>query len=97
MALKVTNLNELKYYKDSLAKCQNSYEETIDRLIDSIKLSAIYWQGEDGNEFRDKLYSLIGSNLNSVSTEMNAEIEYLEKLIVVLENAQEQIKHRLNW
>ena len=97
MALKVTNINELKYYKDSLAKCHNSYEDTIDKLVDTIKLSAIYWQGEDGNEFRDKLYSLIGSNLNSVSTEMNAEIEYLDKLVLVLENAQEQIKNRLNW
>jgi hypothetical protein len=97
MALRVTNINELKSYKDYLVKYKNAYDETIDRLVDSIKLSAIYWQGEDGSNFRDKLYSLIGTNLNSVSNEINAEIEYLDKLILVLENAQEQIKHRLNW
>ena len=77
MALKVTNVNELRYYKDGLSKYKEMYNETIDRLIDSIKLSAIYWQGQEGNELRDKLYSLIGTNLGCVSTEINAEIEYI--------------------
>ena len=96
MALKVTNVNELKYYKDYLEKYKNLYDDDIDNLIDTIKLSAIYWQGEDGNNFRENLYSLIGSNLQCISNEMNAEIEYLSRLIAVLENAQEQIKNRLN-
>ena len=97
MALKVTNVNELKYYKDGLIKCEKAYEDTINKLIDTIKLSAVYWQGAEGNDFRDKIYTLIGSNLNTVTTEMDAEIEYINKLIMVLENAQEQIKNRLNW
>ena len=97
MALKITNVNELKYYKDGLIKCQNTYEEITNKIIDAIKLSAIYWQGEDGNEFREKLFSLIKSNKSIYFTELDAEIEYVNKLIIVLENAQEQIKNRLNW
>ena len=96
MALKVTNVYELKYYKDYLEKYKNLYDEDVNNLIDTIKLSAIYWQGEDGNNFRDNLYSLIGSDIECISNEMNAEIEYLSRLIAVLENAQEQIKNRLN-
>lgn len=96
MALKVTNISDLKYYKDQLTKTKVSYDESIDKLIDTIKLSAIYWQGEDGNNFRENLYSLVGSDLKCISKEMNAEIDYLNKLIIVLENAQEQIKSRLN-
>ena len=97
MALKVTNVNELSYYKDHLEKNKVAYDDTIDKMLDAIKLSAIYWQGEEANQFREKLYSLIGVDLNCISTEMKAEIEYLNKLVAVLENAQEQIKSRLNW
>ena len=96
MALKVTNLSEIKDYESYLEKCKIAYEDVLDRLLDTIKFSAIYWQGEEGNNFRDNLYSLIGIDLNCISTEMKAEIEYLNKLIMVLENAQEQIRNRLN-
>ncbi len=96
MALKTTNVNELKYYKSQLEKTRKLYEDTIDSLIDTVKMSAIYWQGFDGNDFRLKVYGFIGKDLNCISKEINAEIEYLNKLIIVLENAQEQIKNRLN-
>ena len=96
MALKTTNVNELKYYKSQLEKTKQLYEDTLDGLIDSVKMSAIYWQGLDGNNFRSKVYGLIGKDLNCISKEITAEIEYLNKLIIVLENAQEQIKSRLN-
>ena len=96
MALKVTNINELKYYKTQIEKARNAYDETIKGLTDSIKMTAVYWQGFDGDQFRSNLYSLIGKDLNCISKEMTAEIEYINKLIAVLENAQEQIKSRLN-
>lgn len=96
MALKITNISDLKYYKGQIEKAKIEYDETIKNLMDTIKLSAIYWQGEDGNTFRDNLYSLIGIDLNTISKEMNAEIDYLNRYITILENAQEQIKSRLN-
>lgn len=96
MALKTTNVNELKYYKSQLEKTKTLYEESIDGLTDTVKVTALYWQGIDGNNFRSNLYSLIGNDLSCITKELTAEIEYLNKLIIVLENAQEQIKSRLN-
>ena len=96
MALKTTNVNELKYYKSQLEKTKTLYEESIDGLTDTVKVTALYWQGIDGNNFRSYLYSLIGNDLSCITKELTAEIEYLNKLIIVLENAQEQIKSRLN-
>ena len=96
MALKIMNITDLKYYKEQIEKEKIEYDDTIKQLMDTIKLSALYWQGEDGNHFRDNLYSIVGVDLNKISSEMNAEIEYLNKLIIVLENAQEQIKSRMN-
>ena len=96
MALGYTNIEELKSYKEELVKTKDVYDDTIDNLMDVVKMSAIYWQGIEGNLFRAKLYGLIGADLNSISSEMKAEIEYINKLIIVLENAQEQIKSRLN-
>ena len=96
MALKLTNINELKSYKTKIEKSKLEYDETIKHVMDTIKLSAIYWQGEEGNLFRDNLYSLVGVDLNVISNEMKAEIDYLNRLITILENAQEQIKSRIN-
>ena len=96
MALKITDLAELKYYKIQLERTKASYDEVINNLYKTIKNSALYWQGEDGNIFRRKIYSLLKYELLCISKEMNAEIEYLGKIILVLENAQEQIKNRLN-
>lgn len=96
MALGAVNIEQLKAYKDELLKTKKMYDESISSLMDVVKLSAIYWQGIEGNLFRAKLYGLIGADLNCVSSEMNAEIEYINKIILVFENAQEQIKSRLN-
>ncbi len=96
MALKITNINELKYYKAQIEKTKNAYDDTITNLTDTVKMTALYWQGADGDEYRSRLYSLVGNDLNCISKEMEAEIQYIDKLIVVLENAQEQIKSRLN-
>lgn len=96
MALKMIDLNELKYCQEELANNKLQYDEKIEELLDAIKMTAIYWQGDEGDKFRDKLYTLIGSNLNCISKEMKAEIDYTKKLIMVLENAQEQVKNRIN-
>ena len=96
MALGAVNIEELRSYRDELLKTKEVYDDTINSLMDVVKLSAIYWQGIEGSLFRAKLYGLIGADLNSISSEMNAEIEYINKIIMVFENAQDQIKSRLN-
>ena len=96
MALKVTDIGDLKRYKLQLDKINTSYDEVINNLLRTIKTSSLYWQGEDGDLFREKLYSLITYELKCISREINAESEYLGKIVLVLENAQEQIKNRLN-
>lgn len=96
MALTVTNINELRNYKSQIEKTMNSYNDKIKELTDTVKNTSLYWQGEDGEVFRTNLYSLIDNDLNCISKEMAAELEYLKKLIIVLENAQEQVKSRLN-
>lgn len=96
MALKITDIAELKYYKVELERTKAAYDEVISNLLNTIKASALYWQGEDGNILRERLYLLIKYELQCVSKEINAEALYLGKIIAVLENAQEQIKNRLN-
>ena len=96
MALKVTDLGEIKYYKVQLERTKNAYDEVINNLLKTIKDSELYWQGEDGNLMRSKLYSLISNELRCISKEINAEADYLGKIILVLEEAQEQVKGSLN-
>ena len=96
MALQTININELKYRKDRLSSIKDNYDETINNLLDEVKMIAFYWQGSNSNNLRTELYKLIGKDLNNISNEINAEVEYLNKLILVLENADEQIKNRLN-
>ena len=96
MALKVTDIGELKYYRVQLSRSYESYDYVIKNILDSIKDSALYWQGEDGEVFRERLYSLVSHDLNCISKEIKAEADYLGKIITVLENAQEQVKNRLN-
>lgn len=96
MALQTLNINELKYRKDRLSSFKDNYDEVLNNLLDEVKMIAFYWQGSNSNNLRTELYKLIGNDLNNISNEINAEIEYLKKLILVLENADEQIKNRLN-
>ena len=96
MALKITDIAELKYYKVELERTKAAYDEVISNLLNTIKASSLYWQGVDGNILRERLYLLIKYELQCVSKEINAEVLYLGKIIAVLENAQEQIKNRLN-
>lgn len=96
MALKVTDIGELKYYKMQLKRTKDSYDDVIRNIMSTIKNSSLYWQGEEGENFRSNLYSLVSRDLNCISKEINAEVEYLGKIVNVLENAQEQIKNRMN-
>lgn len=96
MALKVTDIGELKYYKIQLNRTKVAYDEVLRELINTIKNSALYWQGEDGDAFREKLFGLLSRDMACISKEINAEAEYLGKIIFVLEEAQEQVKNRLN-
>ena len=96
MALTITNIDELRNYKNQIEKTKISYDEKIDELTNTIKSTALYWQGEDGEVFRTNLYSLIDNDLKCLSKEMSAELEYLKKLIIVLESAQEDLMGRRN-
>lgn len=96
MALHITNINELNNYNVELIEAKKSYDETIKKLLLSIKQTEDYWQGEEGNSFREQIYNVINKDLTAISNEFEAEIFYIKKLQQVLENAQEQIKNRLN-
>jgi len=96
MALQTININELKYHQDKLSSLKESYDEILKNLLDEVKMIAFYWQGNDSSNLRSELYKLIGSDLNNISNEIEAEVDYINKLVVVLENANEQIKNRLN-
>ena len=96
MALQTINLSELKYRQDRLTSLKDSYDETLNNLMDEVKMIAFYWQGNDSSLLRNELYKLIGTDLNNISNEIEAEIDYIKRLILVLENANDQIKNRLN-
>ena len=96
MALHITNINELNNYNVELVEAKKDYDETINNLLLSIKETEDYWQGEDGDNFREQIYGVINKDLKAISKEFEAEIIYIKKLQMVLENAQEQIKSRLN-
>lgn len=96
MALQTININELKYRQDRLKKLKDDYDETLRNLLDEVKTIAFYWHGNDSSNLRSELYKLIGTDLNNISNEIEAEVNYIKRLILVLENADEQIKNRLN-
>lgn len=96
MAVQVTNINELKNSEITITNAKVSYDEALKKLSDAIKITEFSWQGEDGMKFREDLMALINNDLKDVSEEMNSEINYLKKIHTILENAQEQVKNRLN-
>lgn len=96
MALKITDIGQIKYYKVQLERTKNAYDEVINNLLKTIKESELYWQGEDGALLRSKLYSLISNELRCISKEIDAEANYLGKIVLVLEDAQNQVKGSLN-
>ena len=97
MALTITNIDELRNYKNQIEKTKISYDSPLAISATEIfKENEDYYYHKDGEVFRTNLYSLIDNDLKCISKEMSAELEYLKKLIIVLENAQEQVKSRLN-
>lgn len=96
MALKIANIDNLKQYKNQLDKVKISYDETINKLLKTVEMSSLYWKGEDGDMFREKLYSLITQDLRCISKEIKAEADYINMIVMILEHTREQVKSRLN-
>ena len=96
MALQITNVNELKNAKTLIETSKKSYDESLDSLRNAIIEIQNYWQGEDSIEYQDKVLNLVNRELSHESTELEFEVKYLNRIITVLDNAQDQIKKRLN-
>lgn len=96
MALQITNINELKVAKDNIKDAKESFDSTITVLKDNINSIQSYWQGEDAFNFQNKVISIIDNDLALELEEMAFEIKYLDRIISVLDNAQEEVKKRLN-
>lgn len=96
MALKITNLDTLKTKEAIIQDAKSSYDETMKKLKEAIMSTEESWNDKDGYDFREKLISLIESDLKTVSEEMEFEINYIKKVTSVLENTQQQVQSRLN-
>ena len=96
MSLTVTNIESIKNSKDKIISAKKSYDETLKILSHTIKFTEFSWQGKNADDFRTAVNNLIQGDLESVSKELEVEINYLTKLSTVLENAEEQVKQRLN-
>ena len=95
MSLQITNIEELKNSKVQITKEKELYQDTILDLENAIKETNITWNGNESDDFREKTLTLV-DKLKKVEDEMTYEINYLDKIIAVLENAQEQVKNKLN-
>ncbi len=95
MSLQITNIEELKNSKIQIAKEKELYQDTLLDLENAIKETQITWNGNESDDFREKTLAIV-NKLKNVENEMTYEVNYLDKIIVVLENAQEQVKNRLN-
>ena len=96
MALQITNVNELKVAKDNIKESKESFDSSLTTLSDNIKTLQNYWQGEDGYNYQTKVMNIIDNDLALVSEEMAFEVKYLDRITSVLDNAQEEVKKRLN-
>lgn len=96
MALHITNIDQLKKSKLAIENAKQSYSEHLDILKNAVIEIRDCWQGEDSLEFQNKLIEIIKDNLALELSEMDFEVRYLNKITTVLENAQDQVKKRLN-
>lgn len=96
MSLQNANISEMKYYGNQIKKAKASFDESLKILRQTINFTKYSWQGQDAENFRDNVTSIINKNLSMISKEFELEIKYLEKVSSVLENAQDQVKKRLN-
>lgn len=96
MALKVMNINDLKNSELKIKEAKNSFEEALKGITDAVKSTELFWQGEDAYKFRQEIYSLIKTDFNDVKEEMEFEELFLNRVRTTLENAQQEVKKRLN-
>ena len=96
MSLQITNINNIKESSSLIVNAKNSYDTALKELVNAVKSTELSWTGEDAYNFRQEVYNIIVKELYSISDEMNIEATYLKRLTYVLENAQEQVKNRLN-
>lgn len=96
MSLTVTNIESLKSASARIKAVKKSYDDTLKVLTDTIKITEFSWQGKNADDFRSEVNKLISEDIESVSKELEVEINYLTKVSAVLENAEDQVKKRLN-
>ncbi len=96
MSLTVTHIEALKNSTARIISAKKSYEDTLSVLKESIKFTEFSWQGKNADDFRTEVNKLITDDLESVIKELEIEINYLNKVTIVLENAEDQVKQRLN-
>ncbi len=96
MALTIVNLDEIKKAELEISDAKTNYDDSLKLLKDTINNTINFWQGEDADLYRERVNHLIDNELSNASYEMEYEKAYLNKVSTVLENAQEQVKNRLN-
>jgi uncharacterized alkaline shock family protein YloU len=96
MALQITDINVLKNSEVEISKAKAEYDDILKNLENAVKSTENSWNDKDGVEFRTKVLNLINNDLKEMSMEMEFEINYLKKIAMVLENAQQEIKKRIN-
>ncbi len=96
MSIQKSNISEMKYYSNQIKKAKTSFDDSLKLLKQTIAFTEFSWTGVEADEFRQNVSSVINNNLSKITKEFEIEIKYLDKVSSVLENAEEQIKKRLN-
>lgn len=96
MALQIANIGLMKKSSVDIENSKNTYDDTLKEIENAIKSTENSWNDQDGNDFREKVMLLLDNELKDISEEMEFEINYIKKVSTVLENAQEQVKNRIN-
>lgn len=96
MALQIANIELMKKSSVDIAKAKDTYDDALKEIENAIKSTENSWNDQDGNDFREKVMLLLDNDFKDISEEMGFEINYIKKVSTVLENAQEQVKNRIN-
>ncbi len=96
MPIQKTNIDEMKYCSNQIKKAKISFDDSVKLLKQTIAFTEFSWTGQEADEYRQNVTSIIKDDLSKISKEFEIEIKYLNKVASVLENAQDQVKKRLN-
>ena len=96
VALQITDLSVLKSSEAEIRAAKAEYDEILKNIENAIKSTENAWNDKEGIEFRTKVLNLLEHDLKDMSTEMEFEVNYIKKITMVLENAQQEIKKRIN-